>query len=222
MIFCRASVGVPNARRASRWGVRFAAVCLLGALGSAAPAFASPIFKWIDERGDFHATDRLADVPEPYRSMYEARLAAERAAAEARAKAQAEAGQRGAPNEAFPKTSPKAQVAPASKRPPRAESSAQGFSAREDALRKTWLELVKHWRDELHAATVEVEDIEKKLEEAGQNPLLRHTPPVKLELENLERTKARALGRVAEARRMLIDELPKRARKEGIPPKWLQ
>ena len=48
---------------------------VLGLFAAGLPLAAQTmIFKWIDRKGTLHLTDRLADVPEPYYSMYRARL----------------------------------------------------------------------------------------------------------------------------------------------------
>jgi hypothetical protein len=172
---------------------------------SAQPASASDlIFKWADEHGNLHITDRLGDVPEPYYSMYAAEVK--------RREQQAKTANRPAP-------SPEKRVSQPS--PALPASRAPSIVEREIARRNKWKKLVAHWRTQLRAATAEVERLDAELDGTQLNPLLRHTPQVKARRQAIEARRQQALVRLEQARWMLLEEIPARAKKENVPPKWL-
>ncbi len=182
---------------------------LLAVLLGAATATAGYVFRWVDTKGNLHLTDRLADVPEPYRAMYEAqirRLEEERARAKAKGKA-------------APPAAPRRTSRPA----PRAGEGGGGPSIveQEIARQKYWRDLVAQWRAQLASATAALEAIDRELAQARLNPILRTTPPVKAKIAAIEERRAEALAQVEAARTMLLETIPARARKEQVPPKWL-
>lgn len=184
---------------------RWAAACLVAAgLAMGAPASAQgPIFQWVDARGNLHLSDELADVPEPYRSMYEARL---REAAEAR-KRNGEAPAARAP------------VAPP---PPSVEYDHEpSIIDQQAANRQRWKQEVATWRAELAAATAELAQADAQLGDLEMNPVLAQTPSVAADIVQARQARAAALARVERARRTLLTELPARARRDGVPPAWL-
>jgi len=186
-----------------------AALCLV----TARPASAGTIYKWYDEQGDLHATDQLTDVPEPYRSMY--------AAAERKRKEEEEKRRAAAAGKTPAKPPPKAPPPPPTRRvtgPDRLGT----LLKEEEAKRKRWTQLVAHWRAELQAATRQLQDLDQRIQEVGANPILRQTPKVKKELAELQEQRKPLLERLNGARRMLAEELPKRARREEVPPQWLE
>ena len=52
--------------------------------------------------------------------------------------------------------------------------------------------------------------------------MLRTTPKVQAEIKRYQAQVEQARGRVDKARKMLLEELPAKARKEGVSPKWLE
>ncbi|MEK7705611.1 MAG: hypothetical protein AAB426_11680 [Myxococcota bacterium] len=174
----------------------------------AAPARAQPalVFYWVDGRGDLHATDRLGDVPEPYYGMYVAKLAASE---EARAKG-------GAPPAVHPEsTAPLDASVPA---PPSQPSIVEQTIAQREGWKKT----VREWRQELERATTALRDATTALEQAELNPILRETSAQQQVIERARSEQQAALVGVEKARRMLLEDIPKRARAEHVPPKWLE
>lgn len=163
------------------------------------------IFHFVDKTGVVHFTDRLGDVPEPYHSMYKADL--ERQKKEK-------------------KNSPgvKRPVPQQSPSQPRARHHHAGPSIIDQEIkrRQAWRNLIQKWRDKLKAATLELKEIGAERDRLNFNPILRHTPMVKESLVPIEKKHAEALRRVEKAQKMLLETLPKRARKEGVPPKWLE
>lgn len=174
-------------------------------------ATAGSIYKWVDERGDVHITDRIDDVPEPYHGMYVAAEKRRQEAAEKQAAAAKAAGKR----------IPTPKAATKTPRPRRRVPSRSGYLAKEEAARQKWKNLVGHWRVELAAATEALERLDAEIAVARQNPILRHTPQVKKKVAEIQERRPGAVGRVNHARKMLLVEIPKRARREQVPPKWL-
>jgi len=192
-----------NGRRALRAGV------MLGLTLAGLPLVAQTmVFKWIDARGTLHVTDRLADVPEPYYSMYRAKL---RETEEQRAKA----GVAPRPAPSPPPTPP-----PVEGGTP--ESQVLSPVELELKNRADWKALVARWRGELAQATAEVESIQTELDQASLNPILRETPEVKAQLADIEARRLAAMTRLEAAKKMLLVELPARAKKESVSPKWLE
>ena len=185
------------------WALSFCSV--LG--GGIAPLRADPpLFMWVDKAGVMHATDRLQSVPEPWFSMYSARLKDMEA--------------RGlAPSAPLPvdTTPPPPAPAPASIR-----VGQQITSEQVQQQRNGWKSLVARWRAELAAATAALQKAEQAYNEAGMNPILRQTPEVKEQLLTRDQDRQAARQRVEVARNMLQDALPKKAREEHVPPLWLQ
>ena len=163
------------------------------------------IFSWVDDKGALHATDRLADVPEPYYSIYHARLLELE-----KKRAASPAADPDPPADASPEASP-----------PPATQSGQSAAAQQAAARQTWRALIAHWRQELTSATSDLQAVEELIGHAEMNPILRQTPAVETELATLEPRRQAALARVMAARRMLLTTLPERARQERVPPLWL-
>lgn len=162
-----------------------------------------PVFVWVDSAGAMHATDRLQSVPEPWFSMYAARLK------ELEARGQLPS----APLPADTAPPPPAPVPMVRAQPTALEVQQQ---------RNEWRVLVGRWRTELAAATAALQKAERAYNEAGMNPILRETPAVKEQLLTLDQGRQVARQRVETARNMLQDALPKKAREEHVPPLWLQ
>jgi len=172
---------------------------------SAAGLAQGPIFRWVDRDGNLHLSDELADVPEPFRAMYAAKL---REAAEAKRNG-------GAP--AVPAPAPKPEVV---SRPP--EANGPSIIDEEAARRQRWKKEVASWRARLASATEDLAAAEARVvAEVETDPLLANTPLAHHELLAARQARVNALERIEEARRMLLTELPARARREGVPPAWL-
>jgi hypothetical protein len=165
-------------------------------------AGAGDIFKWVDKEGHLHATQTLADVPEPYYSMYAAELR------------RREEAKRNAPSDAPPAI----ETVPESPRP---EVKLRGTASQIEAQQKKWRQLVAEHRAALASATAALEAIDSEIEQAGANPVLRETPQARAKLAELAEKRAEQLTAVENARRMLLEDLPKQAKKEGVPPRWL-
>jgi hypothetical protein len=172
-----------------------------------ASAVAAPIFTWVDRQGGLHATDRLQDVPEPYYSMY---------AAELKAREQ-KAGATPVPPAAEAAAPPTPRPVVTTPRPAIEPVTAAGEAKR----RQTWRDLVAQWRRELAAATANLQKITQELDEAQLNPVLRVLPANQERINDLMSLRTKAQDRVEKARLMLVDDIPKRARAEGVPPLWL-
>ena len=178
---------------------------VLGLLVTAWSALAATMFfKWIDAKGNLHVTDRLADVPEPYYAMYRAKV---------REIEEREAKQ----GIAVPETT----SAPV-ERIEAVRPSAPSIVDLELQRQKDWRALVANWRGELTAATAEVESLQNELDDATLNPILRETPQAKDQIAEIADRHAVAMRRLEAARQMLLVDLPARARKDGVPPKWLE
>jgi hypothetical protein len=185
-------------------------------LASSLAASSGRIFRWVDKTGDLHVTDRLADVPEPYYSMYAAeiaRLEKNKGKQKSRDRSVAPAPR------STPPRSPGSSAAPA----PPAGRRAGGPSIvdRELARQKQWQDLVARWRKELATATAEVEKIDQELAQARSNPILRTTPQARAQIEAIESRRVGALRKLERARKMLLETIPARARAEQVPPRWL-
>jgi hypothetical protein len=214
-------------------------LCVL--LLASSTAWAGPIFRWVDARGDLHLTDELTEVPEPYQSMYRARLR-EREEAEKRAReAAAQASTGAAP--ATPSVRPSMPPASGADDPGARPVSPAGGDARrtaggdvtsgamdappspseqEAARRSQWKELVGRWRLQLATSTDDLVRIDERLGSLQANAILAQTPEVQGEIADLQAERRQALSRVDAARRMLVVELPAKARRELVPPAWLQ
>ena len=178
--------------------------------------WAKDIYKWINKAGVLTFTDRLADVPEPYYSMY---LAREKAKAEAKAKQEKTAARSGKEKPAH------AQDPAPAEEPARIEAdeppSGPPIWQQEEAKRKYWQAEVARWRETLLVATSAVADIDAQIASLRSNALLAVTPPVMAKIKTLEEERKLAVDNVNTARTTLLDELPARAKKEGVPYKWL-
>ncbi len=180
-------------------------VCAL-ALTALARAEGGIIFRWVDKEGNLHATDTLADVPEPYYSLYAAKL---RAIEEARANGAKD------PEKAVP---PPPSTPPVTPPPPKAGLSP---SEQQAIARKHWKDLVAYWRGQLAAATDALAAAEEELGRLRQNPVLRETPQVRAQIAAAKKHRDEVKERLEHARHMLEVELPARAKREGVPPRWL-
>ncbi|MEO1172230.1 MAG: DUF4124 domain-containing protein [Myxococcota bacterium] len=159
------------------------------------------IYRWVDAKGVVHFTDDIGQVPEPYASMYQARI---REIEEARAAA---VGDRKTP--------------PPQKRESRNYPTIPDVTAPIEARRSYWKERVKTWRSKLADATSELARVDKQLSELRLNPLLRTTPKVKEQIAAAEKRREAALGKVGAAKKMLLETIPKEAKKEQVPPRWI-
>jgi hypothetical protein len=172
------------------------------------------IFRWVDRAGNLHLSDELADVPEPYYSLYREKL---RQRDEARQQGHKPPGARAA--------SAASSEAAASRvpmpKPAGSESAGGSIIEQEEAKRQAWKELVSYWRNELAAATEALAQADKRLGDLQANPILRLTPAVQSQLPEAQEVRRAALARVEKARHMLLETLPARAKKEGVPPAWL-
>jgi hypothetical protein len=202
------------------WLAGAAAVGLL-VLSPAIRASGEPVyFHWVDAKGNLHVTDSLAEVPEPYQSLYQAKL---RAAAEARERN----GEGGAPavrpeaprsaEGASPPVQPEGGQTVAPETP-----GAPSVIDEEAARRQRWKELVAAWRADLEQSTAELSAAEEELGNAQMNPILRELPGARERIDAAQARRQQALERVTKARKMLLEELPARAKKELVPPAWLQ
>lgn len=177
--------------------------CTFGLLlGIVLPCAAGePLFVWMEPSGALHATDRLQAVPEPWFSAYKARLE--------------ELKKRGEQPEAADDTQPSPSP------PPRFPASKTVTAEEVAAQRQAWRDLVKHYRRELGAATDALKQLDDEIEATHANPILRFTPAVQEKLAGLQSSRPLVQARVEAAQRMLIEELPRRARVEHVPLLWL-
>jgi hypothetical protein len=159
------------------------------------------LFYWVDKKGTVHATQNLDEVPEPYNAMYRARL---KELEEEKKK------QKAIPAPAVVEPAPQPQ-------PPPPQPS---IVDKELARQKAWRAEVAKWRTELRVATEDLNRIQTQLDQATLNPVLRTTPQVQAQIVSLEQQRDKALERVEIARRTLAEELPARAKRESVPPRW--
>jgi len=169
------------------------------------PAAAQRIFYWVDAKGDLHATQSLANVPEPYYSMYRKEVEAQK------------------DKEKDAKTKPTKR--PPARRPPPPRSSTKSQYTEQlrkhDADRKRWKDTVAIWRTRLATHTKRLQQLESEIGAIASNPLMAQTPHVKTKRQELDQELKAIRKKLEEARRMLLEDLPKRAKKEGVPAKWL-
>ncbi|MEM6533310.1 MAG: DUF4124 domain-containing protein [Myxococcota bacterium] len=161
------------------------------------------IYRWVDKQGVVHFSDDINQVPEPYASMYQARI---REIEERRAAA---VGDRKTPIE-----SPSAA--------PRKYPTIPDVTATDAARRNYWQGRVKTWRTSLADATKELAAIDDEVSALNLNPVLRTTPKVRSELAAVQERRRKVHARVEAARKMLVETIPKEAKKEGVPSRWLR
>jgi len=201
---------------------RSAAVLVLACAlvhGSAVSA-GSSIFRWVDAQGNLHLTDTLAEVPEPYFSMYTAKLReAEERKNNRAASAEGTAAAPARVPESLTNAEADARVIAAMPQDAGAEGEVPAY-VREAKRRTEWKALIAHWREELEAATQELGQRTEEVGELTVNPLLRETPAVRQAIATAEALRLEAMRRVERARQMLLTELPARAKKDMVPPAW--
>lgn len=168
-----------------------------------------PFFRWIDNKGDLHISDVLGDVPEPYYSMYKAKLREQKEKSSSRPAP--------APAKPAPRPAQRNQVRPK-------PSAAKGPSVIDVQIRKReqWKRMIATWRQNLAAATAKLERIDKGIAQLRMNPVLRETPQVKAKVRASEQARRAALAKVQAATQMLLKTLPEKARRDRVPPKWLE
>ncbi|HSI02866.1 MAG TPA: DUF4124 domain-containing protein [Myxococcota bacterium] len=168
-------------------------------VGTARSAYADDVlFYWVDKKGTVHATQNIDEVPEPYNAMYRARL---KELEEEKKKQK-------------PTVAP-AVVQPAPQPPPQ-----PSITDRELARQRAWRADIAKWRTELRVATEELNRIQTELDQAAVNPILRTTPQAQARIGPLEEQREKALKRVEIARKTLAEDLPARAKRESVPPRW--
>lgn len=182
--------------------VLIAALVLLGVAATARAQ--SVIYRWVDEQGVVHFTDDLSKVPEPYASMYQARIR------ELEKKRAEKVGDRKEPP---PDSSPPRRA----QKPPQS----RGLADQIEADRKRWQDRVAKWRKELADATDALAKLDEMKGQLTVNPLLRVTPQVKAQIEDVEERRKASLERVERAKKMLLETIPEEAKKAGVPYKWL-
>lgn len=185
-----------------RYFILCAALALFGTRSVAAE---NVVYAWVDDAGTVHFTDDLAQVPEPYLSMYAAEI---RAAEERRAEERSKAGTKRKPQE--PEAAPS--------RPERPKPS---IADSEEQKRLSWQKKVADARKELSAATDALQAAQQRRNQIAINPIMAVTPHVKARLEKAEADLAAAEQRVQRAKAYLLEDLPAKAKKAGVPYKWL-
>ncbi|MEO0815004.1 MAG: DUF4124 domain-containing protein [Myxococcota bacterium] len=175
-------------------------------IGVAAPVGAQAVvYKWADKNGVIHFTDDISQVPEPYASMYQARIREiEKRKAEA-------VGDR---REPLPDRPERSRTATPKKRGP---STVEQI--RKD--QKKWQDRVAEWRTRLEQATASLERIEQKKAQLTLNPILRTTPQAREKIDAVNKERDAALKRVARAKKMLLETIPEEARKARVPYQWI-
>lgn len=173
----------------------------------------APLFVWADDHAHVHVTDRLSDVPEPYHSVYAAKVA--------------ELKKNGKTPGTVTVVPARATMAGPRRMDEQGDSqsrvAALSPQATEEAARRAeWQGKMAQARSELTAATEHLAEVEKSIAETGMNPVLRMTPPVQAQLAALETDHAQAQARVLDSRRMLLETLPQQAQREHVPAQWLQ
>ncbi len=81
---------------------------------------------------------------------------------------------------------------------------------------------VRRLRDELQATLMHLVAADAARTEAGFNPVLRQTPVGRARLAQAELERALALKQLRRVRHALEVELPEAARRDNLPPAWLQ
>jgi hypothetical protein len=185
--------------------MRWLLLSLVLILGAARMARADDVlFYWADKKGTVHATQNIDEVPEPYRSMYHARL---KELEEEKKKQQA------APQQAV--------QAPPTPPPPATSTTTIIHPADTEAARqKAWRAEIAKWRTELRLATENLQRIQTQLDQTNMNPVLRTTPQVQAQAAEIEEQRQKAITRVEIARKTLAEDLPARAKRESVPPRW--
>lgn len=167
-----------------------------------------PLFVWADEHANLHVTDRLADVPEPYHTIYAKRLEKDQLSQKHDNKTAAAEGTDAAQIRYDNPESAVRDLAP--------------HATAEIEKRRGWQKRFVDARNELTQATQVLAGIEQKILEKNRNPILRLTPVVKKELAELDANRIEAQSRVLNARRMLLETLPQQARQAQVPVQWIQ
>jgi hypothetical protein len=183
--------------------MRWLLASLLLILGATRMARADDVlFYWADKKGTVHATQNIDEVPEPYRAMYHARL---KELEEEKKKQQA------APQPVVqPTPTASAPVVTSTIHPADAEAARQ----------KAWRAEIAKWRTELRLATENLQRIQAQLDQTNMNPVLRTTPQVQAQAAEIEEQRQKAIARVEIARKTLAEDLPARAKRESVPPRW--
>lgn len=179
------------------------------------PAWAGDIFYWVDKKGGVHFSDQLHSVPEPYFSAYKARIAEREEKRKQQEQERAAAGI--VPAKEPEVVAPQQPSTPAPEEPTGPRLSQQIRQKQED-----WRKLMKESREELLAATEGLRKAEDEMQALEANPVLVHTPQVKAQIPAAENRYKEARERVERARKALLTDLPARAKKEHVPPKWLE
>jgi hypothetical protein len=91
-----------------------------------------------------------------------------------------------------------------------------------DAKRDEWTKILTKWHSALALHTDHVAALDGEIQQLRANPLLAQTPAARESIATATRRRADALAALNEARHMLAEVLPARARSEGIPPGWLR
>lgn len=150
---------------------------------------------WADASGRVHYERSLAEVPEPYHSMYRQ-------------------GRRTAQGTLEFDTEPQAT-------PPGLDSE----SATEQviAARDQWRSLTGGWQAELYASLRELLQAMMRPAPLAFNPMLQYTPAGRTIVGGTQQQVVQdARTRALRARHMLLDVLPRMARAQGAPPAWLR
>lgn len=171
---------------------------LAGAVTAPAYAADAPLYAFVDADGILHITDRLADVPEPYYTVYKQRR----------------------PSPAADSDADPARTTPRRRPVPAAVDVAAPAADQQARARAQWQQLMATWRDKLSQSTLALQQAEAEAQGAS-NPILRETPVGRQRWQATQARVAQWRGKAVEARRMLLETLPSRAKREHVPPQWL-
>ena len=171
-------------------------------------AAGAKLYSWRDKSGSLHYTDNIEQVPEPFRSQF---LHAE----------ERTAGSRGGekPPAAAPRSKP---GAPRTAPPRMGPGSGPRLHDRDEIDKLRWQAEVRKLRDGLAKAEQQLARLEQ--DRANSMRRWRETRVVarRQEAEELGKKIAELQEEAERLRHELEVELPRRAKREGVPPGWLR
>ena len=193
---------------------RLSLLIVIGVVMCSILAAGQEVYRWVDEKGTIHFADDESQVPEKYQNQIQKRQLSE----------EPPPSSKPSPPAAGP---PKAAPKPATKQP----VSAKPTSEKRDALGRGedwWRGQAREWNAKLaesrhkhEAASAELKDKERELEEAKFKPdsLKRK---IRADIKALEERVNETKKQMDEAKNMVERVLPKQAEESRADPNWLK
>lgn len=173
------------------------------------------IWQWVDNSGTVHITDNINQVPDPYYTIYQNRIA------ELKAQGLVQVNEQG---EVVAMKSPQPNnyyySAPSST--PAWNPSTQNLLAEEERQKAVWQNRVKSNRARLVELTNRYSELENKYSALKANPYMAALPQNRQQIQDTEAQKAALLQEMQIIKHRLEVEIPEAARKAGVPPGWVR